>query len=157
MCTRINSHTDILLSALLYYDYLLTLSDEIMFFWGRKRGLITSLFFFNRYVPLVGVLFYPVHNLISLTGNVSFRCHVLILIDLFIELIPYSSAYYIEQEQVYQVDTRVLDVKFWSRLIQRSYWRLSLYQPVSIFEINGGIICLCFDASYPRHPNIRRL
>ena len=56
--------------VMLYYDHLLTLDVEIMFYWGRKRGFITSLFFFNRYVSLIGVLIYPIHNIAPLTNKV---------------------------------------------------------------------------------------
>lgn len=69
-CKYHNLLTVILLAAL-YYDYLLTLDDEVAFYWGRRRGFISYLFYFNRYVSLVGVLFFPVHNLFSLTNKVS--------------------------------------------------------------------------------------
>lgn len=39
---------------ILYYDYLLTFSDEVRFFWGRKGCSVTYLFFVNRYLPMAG-------------------------------------------------------------------------------------------------------
>ena len=57
--------------ALLYYDYFLTLDKEVKFYWGRKPGIIRGLFYVNRYVSLVGVCFYPVHNLSALTDKVK--------------------------------------------------------------------------------------
>jgi hypothetical protein len=40
--------------AILYYDYILTLDEEIIFFWKRKINLVTALFFLNRYFGLFG-------------------------------------------------------------------------------------------------------
>ena len=40
--------------AILYYDYLLTFGDEVRFFWRRRPGSVTILFFVNRYLSIVG-------------------------------------------------------------------------------------------------------
>ncbi|ETW76064.1 hypothetical protein HETIRDRAFT_119296 [Heterobasidion irregulare TC 32-1] len=39
---------------ILYYDHLMTLSEEITWIWSRPRARSSLLFFLNRYVPLVG-------------------------------------------------------------------------------------------------------
>ena len=46
--TRLTSSNKVIL----YYDYLLTLPDEITFFWRRKRSSVSILFFLNRYLPM---------------------------------------------------------------------------------------------------------
>lgn len=46
--------TNIENSVLLYYDYLLTLADEVRLFWGSKSGIASVLFFINRYFALAG-------------------------------------------------------------------------------------------------------
>ena len=35
------------------YEYFITLSTEVKYFWGRKLTGATALFFLNRYVPLI--------------------------------------------------------------------------------------------------------
>lgn len=42
--------------TILYYDYTLTISDEVRFFWGRKYGSITILFYINRYLSIIGII-----------------------------------------------------------------------------------------------------
>lgn len=44
-------------AALLLFDYLLTLSGEIKFVWGRKFSFVTVLFALNRYVTLLSKVF----------------------------------------------------------------------------------------------------
>ncbi|TDL21551.1 hypothetical protein BD410DRAFT_724285, partial [Rickenella mellea] len=39
---------------LLYYDYLLTIDQEIKFFWGRRITFVSGLFFACRYLSLFG-------------------------------------------------------------------------------------------------------
>ena len=39
--------------VILYYDFLLTLKDEMHLFWKRKWGFITFLFFANRYFAAI--------------------------------------------------------------------------------------------------------
>ena len=46
--TRLTSSNKVIL----YYDYLLTLPDEITFFWRRKCSSVSILFFLNRYLPM---------------------------------------------------------------------------------------------------------
>lgn len=62
---RILNHT-----VTLWYEYFITLDDEVKFFWGRKRGAITILFFVNRYLPLLGEIIILVHNFVPLPENV---------------------------------------------------------------------------------------
>lgn len=40
-------------AALLYYDYFLTVSDEIQFFWVQKSSKIAKFFLFIRYICLL--------------------------------------------------------------------------------------------------------
>jgi hypothetical protein len=44
--------------VLLYYDYMLTLHQEVQFLWPphNKQSWFTLAFFINRYVPMIGVL-----------------------------------------------------------------------------------------------------
>lgn len=42
------------LSVLLYFDYLVTLPDEIRRIWGARFTGATVLFLLNRYVPMAG-------------------------------------------------------------------------------------------------------
>jgi Family of unknown function (DUF6533) len=64
---------------MLYYDYLLTLPQEIQFLWPphNKQGWFTLACLLNRYVPMIGVIpvaisyFFPVNPSVrpsSLTG-----------------------------------------------------------------------------------------
>jgi len=39
--------------VILVYDYMLTLPDEIQYFWAESWDITTVLFFFNRYLPMV--------------------------------------------------------------------------------------------------------
>ncbi|KAK7687632.1 hypothetical protein QCA50_008846 [Cerrena zonata] len=39
--------------TIIWYDYFLTLNDEISLFWGRPRSWMVSLFFLNRYLILI--------------------------------------------------------------------------------------------------------
>jgi hypothetical protein len=43
-------------AALLYYDYLLTLFDEIKYVWRNKFSLISYVFVLNRYLSVVGYI-----------------------------------------------------------------------------------------------------
>lgn len=43
-----------LTSALLYYDYLITLPDEVQHFWFKRPTAFTVFFFLNRYLNLIG-------------------------------------------------------------------------------------------------------
>lgn len=44
------------ISVIIYYDYILTLKDEVRFFWGRGFGLVPVLFFLNKYISLFGTI-----------------------------------------------------------------------------------------------------
>ena len=57
-------------AVVVYYDYFLTLSDEIDLFWTRRRGfgLFPFFFFLNRYVSLAGDLPIVVFGVIGETG-----------------------------------------------------------------------------------------
>lgn len=61
--------------VILYYDYLLTLGDEVRYFWHRRRiHSVTVFFFVNRYVQLIG----NVGIVLQTFGNLSIRvsCNV---------------------------------------------------------------------------------
>ncbi|CAL1715324.1 unnamed protein product [Somion occarium] len=59
--TRLHGYMHTAATVLIWYDYFLTLSDEIQYFWGRRLTWATSLFFINRYVVLLTQTFnlYP--------------------------------------------------------------------------------------------------
>ena len=40
--------------AIVFFDYLVTFSDEVNSIWSRKFSLATAIFFLNRYVSLSG-------------------------------------------------------------------------------------------------------
>ncbi|KAL5522778.1 hypothetical protein ACEPAG_8796 [Sanghuangporus baumii] len=40
--------------TILYYDYVLTLDEEVSFFWRKRTGTVSVLFFSNRYVSILG-------------------------------------------------------------------------------------------------------
>ena len=42
-------------SVIVYYDFLLTLGEEIQFAWHEPRTVWSWLFFFNRYFTLLSV------------------------------------------------------------------------------------------------------
>jgi hypothetical protein len=44
--------------VILYYDYTLTFSREVEFFWPRKNrvGWVSSIYFLNRYVAIFGYI-----------------------------------------------------------------------------------------------------
>lgn len=54
----------------LWYEYLLTLDDEVKFFWGRKLNSVTILFLFNRYFPLLGEIAVLVYCFVPLPEKV---------------------------------------------------------------------------------------
>ncbi|KIK56367.1 hypothetical protein GYMLUDRAFT_47147 [Collybiopsis luxurians FD-317 M1] len=51
---RIQDYMSVFPITFLYWDYLLTLSDEVQYFWKLPVGTSTVLFFLNRYVSLLG-------------------------------------------------------------------------------------------------------
>jgi len=56
-----NQYTEVAATTLVWYDYFLTLNDEIQFFWGRRLTWTAFLFFANRYLILITQTFntYP--------------------------------------------------------------------------------------------------
>ena len=40
-------------TVILYYEYLLTLPEEVQYFWRKRRTPVTILFFLNRYLNLL--------------------------------------------------------------------------------------------------------
>lgn len=60
--------TEAVLTATLYYDYLLTLSDEIEHFWkSANLSIMSVLFVVNRYFGLLG----PIAVVIEYFGDIS--------------------------------------------------------------------------------------
>jgi len=43
-------------AALLYFDYIITLPEEVRRIWGARFTGVTALFVMNRYVPMVGYM-----------------------------------------------------------------------------------------------------
>lgn len=60
-------------AVLLYYDYFLTLDDEVTYFWGRRFNSVTTLFFLNRYLSLFINIPIIVHNFGHLSSKVRLR------------------------------------------------------------------------------------
>jgi len=65
LCAQVRSNVTVSLSilsrgvspiVLLFYDYILTLPDEIDCIWRHRRSLVTLLFFLNRYLALFHAL-----------------------------------------------------------------------------------------------------
>ena len=56
-------------TAIVVFDYLLTFSDELVFFWRKKGGVASWLFFINRYSLLLALV---VNNLPSYGQKVRF-------------------------------------------------------------------------------------
>ncbi|KAI5115308.1 hypothetical protein M0805_000190, partial [Coniferiporia weirii] len=52
--------------SVLCYEYLVTLDDEVKFFWGRKFNSVTSLYFINRYASIFASVFLIVRNFTTL-------------------------------------------------------------------------------------------
>ncbi|KAH7104841.1 hypothetical protein BKA62DRAFT_426936 [Auriculariales sp. MPI-PUGE-AT-0066] len=51
--------------ALLVYDYILTVSDEIRFVWRTRMGWPDLLFFMNRYLPIIALCFNATGHLVT--------------------------------------------------------------------------------------------
>ncbi|TDL24504.1 hypothetical protein BD410DRAFT_91691 [Rickenella mellea] len=51
---NVNHYFSVASFALLYYDYFLTIEQEIKFFWGRRVAFASGLFFACRYLALFG-------------------------------------------------------------------------------------------------------
>ncbi|KAG2346545.1 hypothetical protein BDR05DRAFT_1057643 [Suillus weaverae] len=53
---QLAKYTNVAASAVLIYDYFVTLHSEVQWSWGRKWGIIRITFTISRYVPLAGAL-----------------------------------------------------------------------------------------------------
>ncbi|KAG1764506.1 hypothetical protein EV702DRAFT_1283286 [Suillus placidus] len=53
---QLAKYTNVAASAVLIYDYLVTLHSEAQWSWGRKWGIIRIVFTISRYVPFAGAL-----------------------------------------------------------------------------------------------------
>ncbi|KIK56467.1 hypothetical protein GYMLUDRAFT_821304 [Collybiopsis luxurians FD-317 M1] len=51
---QLQNYIHLFSTIFLYWDYLLTLSDEFRYFWKRPVGVSTVLFFLNRYLTMLG-------------------------------------------------------------------------------------------------------
>ncbi|TDL18464.1 hypothetical protein BD410DRAFT_495177 [Rickenella mellea] len=63
---NVNNYYNVASFALLYYDYLLTIDQEIKFFWGRRITFVSGLFFTCRYLSLaanIPIILQTVENL----------------------------------------------------------------------------------------------
>jgi hypothetical protein len=60
------------LLVVLYYDYVLTLPQEIQFLWPphNKQGWFTLACFLNRYIPIIGTLPIVLSHFIRVTPEV---------------------------------------------------------------------------------------
>ncbi|KAF9780550.1 hypothetical protein BJ322DRAFT_299363 [Thelephora terrestris] len=50
------------LTTILFYDYFLTLEDELQYAWKGKRSWAFPIFFLNRYLPLANMIWFAVSN-----------------------------------------------------------------------------------------------
>ncbi|KAG2129570.1 uncharacterized protein EDB93DRAFT_1332270 [Suillus bovinus] len=53
---QLAKYTNVAASAILIYDYFVTLHSEVQWTWGRKWGTIRATFMISRYVPFAGAL-----------------------------------------------------------------------------------------------------
>ncbi|KAG2129569.1 uncharacterized protein EDB93DRAFT_1256232 [Suillus bovinus] len=53
---QLAKYTNVAASAILIYDYFVTLHSEVQWTWGRKWGIIRITFTISRYLPFAGVL-----------------------------------------------------------------------------------------------------
>ncbi|EJD03495.1 uncharacterized protein FOMMEDRAFT_105557 [Fomitiporia mediterranea MF3/22] len=51
-----NYYLSLVAFTILYYDYALTLPDEVRFIWKKKTSLVTGLFYTNRYLSILGTI-----------------------------------------------------------------------------------------------------
>ena len=61
-------------SALIIYEYVITIGDEVELFWKQKRTLASALFLINRYLVLIYNLtllrgFYPFTLVVSASAS----------------------------------------------------------------------------------------
>ncbi|KAF9790363.1 hypothetical protein BJ322DRAFT_380751 [Thelephora terrestris] len=68
----ITKYGSLALGAVLFYDYLLTLQDEVRYVWGGKKSWVFCLFLTNRYVSLIYEVWVLVaFNFAGYTGKMS--------------------------------------------------------------------------------------
>ncbi|KAG1805864.1 hypothetical protein EV424DRAFT_257486 [Suillus variegatus] len=53
---QLAKYTNVAASAILIYDYFVTLHSEVQWTWGRKWGIIRTAFTISRYAPFAGTL-----------------------------------------------------------------------------------------------------
>jgi hypothetical protein len=53
---QLAKYTNVAASAILIYDYFITLRSEVQWTWGRKWGIIRTTFTISRYTPFAGAL-----------------------------------------------------------------------------------------------------
>ncbi|KAG1813552.1 uncharacterized protein BJ212DRAFT_1482453 [Suillus subaureus] len=53
---QLAKYTNVAASAILIYDYFVTLHFEVQWTWGQKWGIIRTAFTISRYVPFAGAL-----------------------------------------------------------------------------------------------------
>ncbi|KAG1805866.1 hypothetical protein EV424DRAFT_257292 [Suillus variegatus] len=53
---QLAKYTNVAASAILIYDYFVTLHSEIQWTWGRKWGIVRTAFTISRYAPFAGAL-----------------------------------------------------------------------------------------------------
>ncbi|KAL5514537.1 hypothetical protein ACEPAG_1853 [Sanghuangporus baumii] len=84
--------------VLVYYDYFVTFDDEVRFFWRRSRGprrswyrinAVTTLFFLNRYIPIVMNATIIAHDL----GSMSTSVMMVVIVQLIVGMVTASRTY----------------------------------------------------------------
>jgi len=53
---NVNYYISLASFVVLYYDYFMTLDQEIKFFWNKKLNIVNILFFVNRYLSIFGTV-----------------------------------------------------------------------------------------------------
>lgn len=96
--------------VILFYEYILTLDHEVRFFWGRKINLVTTLFFINRYLPLLQEIVIIVHKFLAVVPKVGNNRPILAKTDYFV--VSTRSEVRYRKYQVLKTDLSCIQVVF---------------------------------------------
>ena len=61
-------------SALIFFEYLLTLDQEVKLFWGKKLTGAIGLFFANRYTTVIYTIYFMLTKLVPSTSATAHVC-----------------------------------------------------------------------------------
>ena len=76
-CDFVRHHLIAVLTALIFFEYLITMDREMELFWNRKLSYSTALFFVNRYliVAFSALVLTPNFNTVTWKNRVSQHVH----------------------------------------------------------------------------------